>query len=841
MASHIYYIFPKLFFSRHPSQFFVNTPFVVTKFYQHILALVFAIDEINENPKILPNVTLGFHIYDSYSDSRMTYRATLDLLFKSHQFVPNYKCGIHENVIGVIGGMSSDTSSHIADILGLYKIPQISYGSFEPAVNDQSKFLSFYRMVPNEALQYEGIVQLLLHFRWKWVGHIVVDDEGGQRFLQTMEPMLLQNGICSAFIEKVIKSLQLSLKIPDLINEIKKIWPNFLRSKAKAVIIYGESSTIIWLGSVIRMIQVIFPHYKEMLSTAKVWITTAQIDFTLYTLQKFVDIDMQMFHGAISFAVQSKELEGFQEFLHTANPSWADGDGFINFFWEQAFSCSVSKSTVLTFIGITCTGEEMLENLPSPYFEMSMTGHSYSIYNAVYALAHALHTMYSASANHRRMEAKGRLSPLNVDPWQLHSFLQRMSFNNSAGDEITLNEQGELAAGFDITNLVTFPNQSYMRVKVGRLDPQAPLEKVFTINEDSIKWNKDLTQNNSDISLHSTFDSRGRQEEKATFDEFLFEASMAEDFGQKFSKSYLETCVSCPEDHYSNKAKDQCIPKIPNFLAFGDTLGIISNFSALLLCLITVLVLGIFINHRDTPIVKANNRSLTYILLTSLLFCFLCSLLFIGMPNKETCLFRQTAFGIIFSVALSSILAKTISVVLAFMATKPGSRMRKWVGKRLAYSIVISCSSVQVGICSLWLSTSPPFPDLDMYVMTEEIVLSCNEGSILMFCCVLGYMGILAIVSFNVAFLSRKLPDSFNESRFITFSMLVFCSVWLSFVPTYLSTSGKYMVAVEIFSILASSAGLLGCIFSPKCYIIVLRPELNNREQLIRRKHINNR
>ncbi|XP_078496066.1 extracellular calcium-sensing receptor-like [Lissotriton helveticus] len=552
---------------------------------------------------------------------------------------------------------------------------------------------------------------------------------------------------------------------------------------------------------------------------------------------------LRILNGSLIFVLNAPQMPNLEKFIGSLHPSRYPADIFIHFFWEEAFGCkwSSNATSIVPINGASpgekqyCTGEEVLNDLES-MFVLSDMSYTYQNYLAVYALAWALQDMMLCKPGKGPFLNGSCADVEHLKPWQVLYYVRNVRFTTSSGEEIFFDQNGDVPPAFEFLNLQISLNDTVQLVKVGTYDSSVPEGKQVRMKNGAMMWNTGHGQVPSSFCSESCppgFRQAARKGQPiCCFDCVPCPA------GEISNKTDSVDCWPCPEDHWPNEGQTQCVSTTLQFLSFGEPLGTALSFLTSLLLLITLFVLCAFRRYQDTPIVKANNRVLSYVLLAAIKLCFLSSFTFIGYPSMVTCMLRQNSFGISFAISISTILAKTITVIIAFNARDPLSRSSRWLGTRMPSAVVLLCSFAPVLICAVWLLLYPPFPV--KIQIRDTTIIQCDEGSVLFFYLMLGYLGLLATVSFVVAFYARNLPQSFNEAKFLTFSMLVFLAVWISFIPAYLSTQGKYMVAVEIFAILSSAAGLLGCIFIPKCYIILWRSDLNTKQYLMQKTSSSN-
>ncbi|XP_062035393.1 vomeronasal type-2 receptor 116-like [Lepus europaeus] len=801
----------------------VETKWQLWKNYQYVLAFRFAIQEINKDPQLLPNLTLGFQLYNSVTSGQFTLRSTLHWLTGKHHLIPNYTCQTQGKTVAIIAGTTSVFSAEIGTMLELYKTPQITYGPFDPMLSERAKFPSIYQMATSDSSLACGMLSLLLHFGWIWVAIFVSNDLKGEQFLQDILAEMVKKGVCLAY----------ALKLPDSKKRYENTKISFLADlhilSANVYILYGDVSSLYTM-------EFLSQYY---LTLGKVWIMAAKWEIALLETEHM----LHSFHGGFSFSHHKGEIPGLKHFVKTVDPSHYPEDFFLSQLWLHALHCLPRGSHCGT-VGV-CPPNASFEFFPGHIDMLTTSDSSYFIYSAVYAVAHALHKMLSEQIE---KGSPGDAAQPRILPWQLaiHGStwhvsrdlpLQALSPRVSratgspppppppppAGEDVSFHETRHRMKHYDIHNIVNFPAGFRLLIKIGEFSSENAHDQGLVLNEEMIEWPAAFKETPQSLCSQRC----GPGFRKMTHEERPVCCYTCVICSERDISNHTdaEQCTPCADHEYPNLERNHCLPKLVTFLGFKEFLGMALACMALCFSVLTAAILWVFVRHRDTPIVKANNRTLSYVLLITLLLCFLCSLLFIGRPNTATCLLQQIAFGLVFTVAVSTVLAKTMTVILAFKALKPGRIMRQLLVIGASNFIIPICSFIQLALCGIWLGSSPPFIDTDVHSEPGHIILVCNKGSVTAFYCVLGYLGSLALVSFTVAFLARNLPDTFNEAKFLTFSMLVFCSVWVTFLPVYHSTKGKVIVAVEIFSILASSAGLLGCIFFPKCYIILIKPD----------------
>ncbi|EHB03372.1 Vomeronasal type-2 receptor 1 [Heterocephalus glaber] len=765
--------------------------------FRWMKTMIHTIREINERKDILPNTTLGYQIFDTCFTISKAMESALVFLTGQEENKPNIRNSTGAYLAGIIGSGGSSLSIAASRILGLYYLPQVGYFSTCSSLSDKFQFPSYIRTIASDKYQSRAMVQLIQHFGWVWVGAIAADDDYGKYGVKAFKEHMEEVNLCIAFSETIPKVYS-NEKMQKAVKAIRS-------STARVIVLYA--SDIDLSPFVLEMVYHNITDRTWIASEA--WITSALIAKPEY---------FPYFGGSIGFAIPRTDIPGLKEFLYDVHPSKDPNDVLTIEFWQTAFNCTWPNSSVpynvdhrVNMTGKEdrlyamsdkfCTGEEKLEDLNNTYLDVSQLRITNNVKQAVYAMAHALDQLS------RCEERRGPFSPdsscaylPDFEPWQLMYYMKMVRFETHDGKIIKFDSNGDMFGHYDILNWQLDDNGEVAFVKIGEYKFKPNKIELVLEKNSTIFWNTESSGLQSSSSCSSNQDLNGQRE-----------------------------CDQCGEDYWSNEQKSMCVLKEVEFLAYDEALGFTLLILSIFGALVILAVMIVYVIYRQTPLVNANDRELSFLIQVSLIITVLSSILFIDKPYNWSCMARQVTLALGFSLCLSSTLGKTISLFFAYRISISKTRFTS-MHPLFRKIIVLVSVVVEVGICIAYLVLQPPRVYKNMESQNIKIILECNEGSIEFLCSLFGIDAFLAFLCFLTTFVARQLPDNYYEGKCITFGILVFFIVWISFVPAYLSTKGKFKVAVEIFAILASSYGLLGCIFAPKCFIILLRPKRNTDE-----------
>ncbi|XP_072771124.1 extracellular calcium-sensing receptor-like [Nerophis lumbriciformis] len=770
-------------------------------------AMIFAINEINKNPDMLPDIKLGYKIYDDCGTMDIL-RAALALVSGLEREIRNENCTKVETVQAILGHSGSRPTIAFAPILGRFNVPVVSHFATCACLSNRKEYPTFFRTIPSDYYQSRALAKLVKHLGWMWIGAIAVDNEYGLNGIAAFIQAAQEYGVCIEYSDAFSSS--------GPPNDLQRVTDTIQSATSKVIMAFVSHREIKLLAKELFRRNVTGLQWVG----SDAWIT----DHSLPESEGH-----GVLAGSLGFTVSRAEIPGLEEHLRGLHPSQFPHSRFVQDFWEETFDCSLTA--IANGQRKPCSGHESLQDVQSQYTSVSKLRFTNNVYKSVYSVAHALNDLF------RCEEGKGPFSngscadTAHIKPWQVLQYLGKVNFTTQGGERVYFDSNGDSPAKYELVNLQMKSGGMMEGVTVGIYDASLAESHQFIMSNIPVVWGNGHSKVPVSVCSESCLPGTRQVLQKGRpvccYDCIICPA------GEISNVTDSLHCMKCPSDFWSNKHRDACIPKKIEFLTYEEILGTLLALFSLLGVFLTMIATLVFYCHKETPLVRANNSELSFLLLFSLTLCFLCSLTFLGRPTEWSCMLRHTAFGITFVLCISCVLGKTILVLLAFKASLPGSNLMKWFGPTQQRLCVAAFTLVQVVICILWLTISPPLPFKNMLLYRDRIILECHLGSALGFWAVLGYIGVLAMLCFLIAFLARKLPDNFNEAKLITFSMLIFCVVWIAFIPAYVSSPGKFTVAVEIFAILASSYGLLVCIFMPKCFIILFKPEKNTKKHIM--------
>ena len=127
-------------------------------------AMLFAIDRINNDMNLLPNLTIGYDVRDSCNSEIIGLNEALD-------FELNYDRSNDFSFLGIVGPAYTSVTHSVATLLslGIIEMPLISYASTDAALSNKDLYGYLLRTIPSDTLQTDAMADLVSYFGWEYV------------------------------------------------------------------------------------------------------------------------------------------------------------------------------------------------------------------------------------------------------------------------------------------------------------------------------------------------------------------------------------------------------------------------------------------------------------------------------------------------------------------------------------------------------------------------------------------------------------------------------------------------------------------------------------------------
>ncbi|XP_068709594.1 extracellular calcium-sensing receptor-like [Montipora foliosa] len=795
-------------------------------------AMLFTIQEINQNPNLLPpNFTLGYDIRDSCNSVPVALSAALDFVLDAgnssggnNSIDPNCRaryceCKNKQTVISaVIGAASSPISISVANLVGVDETPQISYSSTSVLLSDKSIYPSFFRTIPSDTYQAQALADLLLHFGWTYVSIIASDNAYGRAGVDSLRTELKKRGICIA-LEMIFNP---SLSQDELRNVIESLKNT---PKARAIILWCERPNAVgFLNEASR----------QKLS-GKTWIGTE----TWGDAYQLRTLDENVVGGMLGVLPLLKKHPEYENHLRLLRPNSTAYNPWMWEYWEGEFDCFMKHlednktatreedfyvyTTERPNVTILCPKVH-----PRPSGELLPRNKYTNVMDAVYAVAHAVNDIFNCKDGESVTQGE-KCPTVNgsfVKPRDIVRFLKNVSFQGRSGSQIMFDKNGDLRFGsYAIKNLQRLNENQMDFVEIGTWNG---LDGKLSLNNSQIEWNGWTSEKPKSVCAEPC--NPGYYPVQGSIPCCWKCVKCENGFVKSISGS--EHCRKCPKGFVSNALRTNCVELKSDYLAWENGQGISTIIFAIIGFIMSISVFAVFYKYRDTAMVKASNRQLSFLHLGSIVTIFVLPLIMIGKPTVAGCTVRPLFFGIPFTLCTSITLLKTDRLLRIFQ-----SRSRLTAGSSYLISnkmqVILAgvMTLVPVTVTTVWFIIHEPevSAKVDQSRRGWQVV-SCGPSNELLNIVILGYVLILALVCTYFAFKARKLPENFNEAKYICFAMFAFCVFWVSFFPAFYDSAGSTRNFVSCVAVLGSGYAVLGIMYAPKLRVIIFRPEINTTE-----------